>query len=81
MDVASGSQSEAFSNLRGRRKANATATNSAKATPPRINQRIFKKDLLFGSVSDFSSLVFVGIIIFFTPVILSSFFLILSSDL
>ncbi len=48
--------------LCGRRKANVRATNSAKATPPNIIQRIFKKDLLVGSASDFFSFVFVGII-------------------
>ena len=52
------------SDLLGFRKANATATNSARATPPKISQRILKKDLLVGPVSDLFSLVFVGIIIF-----------------
>jgi hypothetical protein len=57
--------------LRGRRKANATATNSARATPPRISQRIFKKDLLAGSVSDFFSFFEENPV---NPVILSDFF-------
>jgi hypothetical protein len=47
-------------NLRGLRKANATATNSTRATPLKISQRIFKKDLRLFSVADFFPLRFLA---------------------